>query len=58
MSREDSTEKIERFLIEQDEIEQLGHRIVYDRKTGNSKNIFGCMVDPSKLDEHGYQVKL
>ena len=55
---ETQIDKIERFLIAKNELDQLGHRIVYDTKTGVSKNIFGCMVDPSMLDENGYQVRM
>ena len=55
---ETSMDRIERFLIEKQELDELGHRIVYDTKTGASKNIFGCVIDTSKLDERGFQVRL
>lgn len=50
--------RIEAALIEQREVSQLGHRIVYDTKSGKSTNMAGCSCSTELLDEHGYQVKL
>ena len=54
----DSLEKIEAFLVDKQEMDSLGHRIVYDKNTGWSLNIAGAYCDPSKLDDEGFQIKL
>lgn len=38
------------------ELKMLGHRVVYDPKTGMSQNITGQHCDPKKLNKAGYQV--
>ena len=48
--------EIIRQQIKKDEMDQLGHRIVYDTETGRSKNIWGGVIDPSKLDKDGFQI--
>ncbi len=58
MGNLDILKRIEAHLIEKKEIDSLGHRIVYDTKTGWSKNIYGVKCDPSKLDKNGYQNRL
>ncbi len=50
--------KIEAALIEKNELDSLGHRILFNTKTGWSENIFGCYCNPDLLDEDGWQVKL
>ena len=54
----DKIDHLQRTSIANNEFQQLGHRIVYDTKTGWSKNIFWCYCDPKNLDENGYQVRL
>ena len=49
--------RMEAAAIAESEMRQLGHRIVFDQKTGWSKNIFGCHVDPSCLDENGLRTR-
>ena len=49
---------IERFLIEQDELDGLGHRIIYDVVSGWSKNVAGCYCPVDKLDKNGFRVKI
>ena len=49
--------RIERALIEQSELEALGHRIVYDVQTGRSLNVPGCRCRPENLDANGYQIR-
>jgi hypothetical protein len=53
--------RIERYLIQQSEYGQLGHRIVYDKR-GMSTNVPGATCDPSLIEygEHdmGVQVRL
>lgn len=51
-------DRLEAALIEDRELHSFGHRIVYDRATGHGRNVFGCKIDISKLDERGYRVKL
>ena len=48
--------RLEAARIAAQEMNVLGHRVVYDTKTGWSKNVFGLHVDPRCLDEHGYEV--
>jgi hypothetical protein len=43
--------------IERSELEEFGHRLIFDRTTGACKNVCGILVDPSTLDENGYQVR-
>ena len=50
--------RIERHLLEQFELQLLGHRIIYDVKTGRSRNMPGCSCDPKLLDAAGYQVRI
>lgn len=47
--------RIEAAQIADAEIKSLGHRIVFDQRTGWSTNIFGCHCDPKLLDKNGYQ---
>ena len=50
-------DRIEASMIAENELRQLGHRIVFDVKTGVSKNIGGVRTDPTNLDTNGYQVR-
>ena len=54
---EKQLERIEAMLIAERERKSLGHRIVYDTKSGWSINVFGLHCDPALLDEHGYQIR-
>lgn len=49
--------RIEKQLIKDWELDELGHRIIFDRQTGWSSNVAGVHCDPALLDEHGYQVR-
>ena len=45
--------------IQRHQMDQLGHRLVYDVLTGACLNLAGVTpVDPALLDEHGYQCRL
>lgn len=57
MSKETQLDRIERNLINDREMNVLGHRIVYNTKTGQSTNLPECWIDPECLDENGYQVR-
>jgi len=50
-------EEIESHEICKDEMNSLGHRIVFDIQSGLSKNIWGVHVDPRCLDANGYQIR-
>ena len=52
-------ERIERHAIARDELEQLGHRVIYDPQTGLSTNLPGVFCNPRLVDpETGYQVRM
>ena len=54
-----TNEKLDQLIahqISQNEYNQLGHRIVFDIITGQSRNIFGIYCNPKLLDSNGYQI--
>jgi hypothetical protein len=54
---ETQLDRIERIMIENEQLKALGHRIIFDTETGWSKNVVGVWCHPKCLDENGYHVR-